>query len=940
MAGIDWRTLSPLLDELIELEASARQARLDEIATQDPALAAELRRLLDLDRDNPEFLAESAVSEVLNHPMSGRMIGPYRLERAIGEGGMGQVWLAERADGMYERRVALKLLRPGFASVDLRQRFVREQQILARLAHAHIARLLDAGVTDDGQPYLALEYIQGEPITDYARRLGFTVYERLGLILQVCAAVSHAHASLVVHRDLKPSNILVTPAGDVRLLDFGIAKLLDTQTEGGDLTLPDARAFSLYYAAPEQLNGEPVGTMTDVYSLGVVLYELLTGLRPYRVDNDNETGWRTAILESDAIRPSQAVLRPQAMVAPGGETPAPDSWLSRVLAGDLDTIIIKALQKAPEQRYASVEALAQDLQRYLDGLPILARRASLAYRARKYLGRHGLALAGGLAVVVLLAGSLLVAVWQARQAIQEAQRAQAMQDFVIGLFEADSVGGRAMDLHDLLTAGVARAESELASEPVSQVAMFGLIARLFNNIGDHRDALGALDLQRGPLTALTGDERRLAAVDALIEHARALRGLGRTRECTELFDRDEMMIGRIDPASPLKRAELMSQQARCLRLVGEGSAARTLFETALALRQRHGSPIEQAESLTDLAAQHADAGRVDDAIAGMRQALVLLEAGQGLDSSLAVTVWRSLAVLYRERGDVDAAEGAARQALTTAQDRHGPQHPITAQSQRQLAAVLTDQGRLDEAESLVEEAWRTLDSRFGEQHPDVGLVMNTRAIIAFERGQFPLAEQRLRQTIDIWSRSANPVRLPGVLINLGRVLLAEGRPDEAEAEFRRALEMRRSYFGEDHATVGAAWRFIGEAQRASGRLAEAEQSLLTSVDLLKRHYGPYHPQCGAAELSLARVHWQMGRDEHADTAVQEVRLRFADDGVEARKLRWWSEAIQAEHECRTGATKDGRRRLEDVLNAMAGAWPASSLRREILAVFGQCWPVG
>ncbi|PKM09458.1 MAG: hypothetical protein CVV17_00715, partial [Gammaproteobacteria bacterium HGW-Gammaproteobacteria-7] len=638
MAGIDWRRLSPLLDELIELDAGARRLRLDEIAAQDPALAAELRRLLDLDRDNPTFLSESAVSGVLNHPMSGRMVGPYRLEREIGEGGMGQVWLAERADGMYERRVALKLLRPGFASVDLRQRFVREQQILARLAHAHIARLLDAGVTDDGQPFLALEYIQGEPITDYARRLNLSVQERIGLILQVCAAVSHAHASLVVHRDLKPSNILVTAAGDVRLLDFGIAKLLDTQADGGDLTLPDARAFSLYYAAPEQLNGEPVGTMTDVYSLGVVLYELLTGLRPYRVETDNETGWRMAILESDAIRPSQAVQRPQAMVAPGGESPAPDSWLSRVLAGDLDTIIIKALQKAPEQRYASVEALAQDLQRYRDGLPILARRASLAYRARKYLGRHGVALAGGLAVVVLLAGSLLIAVWQARQAIQEAQRAQAMQDFVIGLFEADSVGGQAMDLHGLLTAGVARAENQLATEPGSQVAMFGLIARLFNNIGDHRDAVRALDLQRGALATLSGNERRAAAVDALIERARALRGLGQTRECADLFDRDEMMEGAVDPASPLKRAELISQQARCLRLVGDGESARALFESALALRRRHGSPVHQAESLTDLAAQHADAGRVDEAIAGMRQALVLLEAGDSLDASLAVTV--------------------------------------------------------------------------------------------------------------------------------------------------------------------------------------------------------------------------------------------------------------------------------------------------------------
>ncbi|MEO6103191.1 MAG: serine/threonine-protein kinase, partial [Pseudoxanthomonas sp.] len=305
MRGERWATLSPLLDELLELTGRPRAERLADIEASDPSLAGELKQLMALEAERPDFMSQPVVNASLFTAQPGQEIGPYRLVSPIGEGGMGQVWLAVRADGLYERRVALKLLRPGLGDVGLHARFTRERQILARLGHAHIARLLDAGISEDGQPYLALDYVRGDPITDYATKRNLDLRARLQLFAQVCAAVSHAHANLVVHRDLKPSNILVTSAGEVCLLDFGIAKLLDQdQSPAAEITRTGSRAFTLHYAAPEQLRGEVITTMTDVYALGVVLYELLTDTKPYRLKRQSDAEWEEAILVADPLRPS------------------------------------------------------------------------------------------------------------------------------------------------------------------------------------------------------------------------------------------------------------------------------------------------------------------------------------------------------------------------------------------------------------------------------------------------------------------------------------------------------------------------------------------------------------------------------------------------------------------------------------------------------------
>lgn len=562
-----WQRLSPLLDELFELDPVAQQERLHALRRDDAGLADELQRLLTLD-DDDDFLIEPALRP--NHlALPGRQVGPYRLEHLLGEGGMGQVWLASRADGLYQRRVALKLLRPGLADTNLRLRFTRERQILARLAHPHIARLLDAGISADGLPYLALEYIDGVPITDYCNEHDTPLATRLQMFEQICAAVSHAHANLIVHRDLKPSNILVTPAGEVRLLDFGIAKLLDSDN-APERTRTGTRAFTLHYAAPEQIRGEPVTTMTDVYSLGVVLYELLVDAKPYRPERRSDAAWEEAILRHDPMRPSQAILQPTGEPPQGGHDPAALRRRARTLAGDLDNIVLKTLSKQPEHRYPSVEALAQDLLRYAAGRPVRARAQSWNYRLRKFTGRHRWPLATGALTTGVLAVALVTVAWQAQQAVTEAARAQAIQTFMIGVLESTggSREGDTVDLRALLATLVERGERELARQPGALAEVLGVAARLHIGLGEPDKARTLLERQAQLLTMLDPVPPRLQ-LDSLTQRGRVAQLLGDAAGCVALMQPALVRAGHDHGPQRQSATAFQAQLARCQTDLGD-----------------------------------------------------------------------------------------------------------------------------------------------------------------------------------------------------------------------------------------------------------------------------------------------------------------------------------------------------------------------------------
>ncbi|CAG1018027.1 partial eukaryotic-like serine/threonine-protein kinase, partial [Burkholderiaceae bacterium] len=414
MDKVQWAQLSPLLDELLDLEPAARERRLAAMRAADEAAAAALATLLGqmtaIERD--AFLEGTptlgdAVPD--GESLAGLVIGPYTVEREIGQGGMGSVWLAHRTDGRYEGSVAIKFLNAGLGGRGGAERFAREGSILARLAHPHIARLIDAGVARAGQPYLVLEYIDGETIDRYCERRSLDVAARVRLFLDVLGAVAHAHNRLILHRDIKPSNILVTGAGDVKLLDFGIAKLMDDATvpaQATELTQMAGRAFTPQYAAPEQLKGGDVTTATDVYALGVLLYGLLSGAHPTTQGPSAPLDQMRAVLEVEPKRLSDAAARHH-------PDPAAGAKLARELRGDLDNIVAKALKKAPAERYADAARFADDLRRYLANEPVSARRDAASYRVAKFVRRHRLGVAAGGITAVALAVGLTTTLWQA-----------------------------------------------------------------------------------------------------------------------------------------------------------------------------------------------------------------------------------------------------------------------------------------------------------------------------------------------------------------------------------------------------------------------------------------------------------------------------------------------------------------------------------------------
>ena len=924
-----WTRVAPLLDELLEFAPELRIARLDALEHDDPEVAHELRRLLALESARPDFLATPVADATLHSPSPGWRIGPYKLVQQIGEGGMGQVWLAERADGLFERRVALKLLRPGFADSGLRSRFDRERQILASLGHEHVARLLDAGFGTDGQPYLALEYVEGQSITEYAAQRKLTVVQKLQLFLQVCSAVSHAHASLVVHRDLKPSNIMVTPGGAVRLLDFGIAKLLDApgRDTASETTRAGTRAFTLHYAAPEQIRGEPVTTATDVYSLGVVLYELLTGRKPYKLKRETDAEWEEAILNGDPTRPS-SMTRGRADLLTRSER-----RLSRVLSGDLDNITLKALQKQPEARYRSVEALASDLRRYLNGRPVEAHAQNYGYRLGKYIHRNAVQIAIVFAVIGVLAVALYVVYWQARAARAEAQRAQAMHDFVVGLFEqAEKEAGptSAVDIRRLLDAGVRRTNAEFANQPITRAELLALIARMRLRLGDYTAAIAVLDQQ--PKLVDAPDE---VQAESLLLRGDAWRQLGQPGRCRDLLTAHEDLLDGRSESAKLKTADYESVLGRCERGLQQVDAARAQFQQALAIRSALGdAPEAEAESLVDLATLEADTGRGKAAMTGMLDALQRLRAAHDDQGPLAISIWMYLGNLYREAGNGAAAENAYRNDLRLATALYGSGHPATIDAERGLAAIYVDQGKLDDAEKLFSQAQVQLTRLLGPDHPDLGSMSNSLGIIAYQRGDYAAAETRLRRAIEQWASSP---RLHGGVFNLAMVLHDAGRDEDAQPLAEHALALRERQFGARSGLVGNSLRQLGEIALAKRDEAAAEKDLLQALDLLRGDFGAAHPATGQAQLALARLRIAQQRPSDAQAIVGDVLHRFAPSDAAHRSLLWSARTLAAQMQCAQPATAaQGLGALRKIHDEVVAEMPVSVIERETAAALRAC----
>jgi serine/threonine-protein kinase len=575
-----WRALSVLVDHAVDLDEDERARWLEQLDASHAALKPLLERafrsnagvetgafLGTLPKLGFEYGVESAGS-----PAAGDRIGPYQLVGELGRGGMGTVWLAERSDALVRRQVALKLPHVAAHQRGLAERFAREREILATLNHPNIARLYDVGVAG-GQPYLAMEYVEGQPIVAYCDGRSLSLPQRITLFMQALAAVQYAHERLVVHRDIKPSNILVTSTREVRLLDFGIAKLLvGGEAKETELTQLGGRAFTPTYASPEQILGQPIGTASDVYSLGVVLYELLAGSLPYRLKRDSRGALEDAILGADPLRPSQAVSNESA--AARGTT---NAGLARTLSGDLDTIINKALKKTAGERYGTAAALAEELQRYLDGRPVLARPDSVWYRASKFVARNRLIVAAAAAVaiaalllvltattatVVALSVGLVAALWQARRAnrqahiakaearraMAETRTAQAVKAFLQDIFRANSsaqtdpIKARQTTARELLDIGAETIKGALDDVPEAKLELLATLAALYRDLNEVDQEL-ALRARRAAVARSTYGRSDPRLAEALIDHALALQhapeALGLLEEARAILERNQ-----------------------------------------------------------------------------------------------------------------------------------------------------------------------------------------------------------------------------------------------------------------------------------------------------------------------------------------------------------------------------------------------------------------
>jgi eukaryotic-like serine/threonine-protein kinase len=805
-----FRQVERLFAAALDRTPEERRALLGAAAGHDPELAGEVARYLAADGQAGGFLEEAvaagaaAVVDGLERDL-GRRLGPYRLVRELGRGGMGAVYLAEREDREFDQQVAVKLLHRGLETAAVLARFQTERQILAHLDHPSIARLFDGGTTDDGRPYLVMELIEGRPIDQHCDAERLPLAARLRLVLEVLDAVRSAHQNLVVHRDLKPSNVLVTAEGHPKLLDFGVAKILRPgRSEGAEgsegaekaadtTSLGPAAPMTLAYASPEQVQGLPVTTATDAYALGVLLYRLLTGRHPYPVAGASAREVERLVLEHRPERPSLAVLRPPGPEAAraagqrGGLSPAA---LARQLRGDLDAMVLGALAKEPAARYGSVERLAEDLRRHLAGLPITFRPTPLVTRWRKLARRHpwGMAAAG---LIAALALSLVAAlsVLAVRRA-EERDRATRVASLLVDLFEIADPGerrGSSITARELLDQGTDRVLQHLAAEPATQGTLLATLGRLYTQLGLYDRAVAVLTQSVAVERRRGGAHRDLAT--ALGELGRALAQGGRFAEAEPVFRETLALADRLYPADHPQVSRAVNNYALVQHDLGHYQAAEPLYRRAALLERGLGVTTSRGNWALLL----IDLGRYGEAAAVCREIVAEQQALPPSDprDPLAIAdALEYLAMAQQGAGRLAEAEATVRRSLALRERHLPPDDRDLARSRNLLGAVLRDRGALDAAEPLLRGALADRRRLLGPNHPEVAVSLEDLGDLLLARAAFEPAEEAFAEAARVLTASAPPDHPTLARLAAGRAQarLHATRCAEGGAELARALD--------------------------------------------------------------------------------------------------------------------------------------------------------
>ena len=847
-----WERADRILDEALDVSGSARAELIARRCGDDAKLRALVERLLArCEEDDTDLMPGGAIAGALARALGrelepeddavGRVIGRYRVLRELGRGGMAVVYLAERTGSELQQHVALKLLQPGLDSDHVVQRFHRERQILADARHPNIARALDAGVTEDGRPYLAMEHVEGEPIDAFCDLRRLSVRQRLWLFLEVARAVDHAHRNLVVHRDIKPSNILVTADGDVKLLDFGIAKLLDEQA--ADVTRTHQRAMTPAFASPEQIEGGSVTTATDVYQLGMLLYLLLAGSWPYPKGVGSDAAMMLAICREPPVRPSTAVEGKGTIeTVPGGRRTSAgeiaakratsSSRLRRELAGDLDTIVLTALRKEPERRYPSVSQMVGDVERYLEGRTISARPDTIPYRLRTFVHRHTAATVTAAASLAILVG--LVAFYTFELGLErdrarvEARKATEVSDFLTGLFEISAPTrsrGEAVTARELLDRGAERVDRELADQPELQAAMMTVIGSVYGE-------LAMFDEARPLLEQAVAIRRRHPGDDSL-ELAASLFALGEVCERTRDLDAARASF---TEALELREASLGRNHP---------DVART--RDALGVILRYDGDLEGARAL------HEEAVRV-------------LESTVGRSETIFGLALNRLAVVLQDQRDYAGSIPLFERAVAVLETSAGPDHPYTASAKFNFATSLRHAGELDRADALYREVLPQIEAAFGPRHPAVATVLNNHSNLLRQVGRLDEAEALLKRAVVIWTEAlgSDHSQVGWALNNLGLVERERGNHEAAGDYFRRSVEIAEASFGPDHADVATQLKNLAEELHALGETERAIPLMERAVAIRERVYGTDHSYVGNVVGQLAVFHLALGHYREAE----------------------------------------------------------------------------
>ena len=886
-----WQQVKPILDAALRRDPGERVAYLGEACGRDPALREEVERLLAwadegeaLERPPLQDLAEVESLLAAGPPLSGGAletnggteptlrIGAYRALRELGRGGAGVVYLAARDDAEYRKRVAIKVLSWGAEFGDVVSRFRNERQIVAGMEHPNVARLLDGGSTEDGRPYFVMEYVEGRPIDQFCDAGRLPIRERLRLFLGVCSAVDFVHRNLVVHRDLKPANILVTPDGVPKLLDFGIAKLLSPELSAAplDVTHPDTRAMTPEYASPEQVRGDPITTASDIYSLGILLYELLAGRRPYRLRSLQLHELARAICEEEPVPPSVAAALTEDVPGPGGSvrkmTPetvssarAETPWgLRRRLEGDLDAVVLMALRKEPQRRYGSVGQLAEDVQRVLEGLPIRARTPTLAYRASRFLRRHKTTVAAAAAVAVSLMALSTVAVWQRDRARKEAARASAISAFLeetLRSGDPTARGGRAVTVEEVLARAVNRIQSSFANDAETAAELKLTLGSTYSQLGLYDEAEPLLRSSRDLLARTHGesDSSLILPLDAL---ATVRTEQGDYEEAERLYDR-ALGLSRAFGRDNALEAEILDHLGSLHSRQQHYVAAEQLFERALAIQRQvwASDPAKTAGSLNNLAAVYALTGRFMEAEPLLRRSLALTEKELGPEHPSSTTVRYNLGAVALGLRRYAEAEPLIVQALAAEEKALGPDHPSVARIRGLLGCLYVDQGRDAEAEALLRSSLKATEARPG-LGAHRGLTLTSLGRLYLDSSRYADAESALHRSLELAETHPGlpDPTMARLLTNLAELSARAGRFEEGEHFCRRAQkaeERIRQWGGDPQLYVADRLKVEALLQAGQGRRGTAEELSRQALAIYERALGPEHPEARTVRESLS-----------------------------------------------------------------------------------------